>query len=288
MSPYSGSVHIHSTFCDGRDTPEAMAAAAYAAGVRYFGFSSHSHTPIPADCGFVLPSDLTAYKDTVYRLRKEYAGRMEILLGIELDSCSDVEPWGFDYWIGSVHYLKGKYGGYYAVDWDKAQFAACRDTCFGGDALAMVESYFDAVAQMAARKPSILGHIDLIRKFNRGNHMFDEAAPRYTRAALQALHVADPQVTLLEINTGAISRGLQDTPYPALFLLREWRKMGGRVILTSDAHGVDTITAGYAQAAETAKAAGFTCAVLLTMAGNVDYPLSTNENEVPYVSDSDF
>ena len=89
LSPCACSVHTHCTFCDGKDTPQAMAEAAFQAGVRYFGFSSHSHTPLPEDEGTTLPKDMTAYRETVLRLRAEYEGRMEILLGIELDNLSD-------------------------------------------------------------------------------------------------------------------------------------------------------------------------------------------------------
>lgn len=273
LTPFACSVHTHSTLCDGKSSPEEMAAAAYAAGVRYFGASGHSHTPIPQDEGFVLPADMTAYREAVLRLREEYAGRMEVLLGVEWDSQSDVAPEGFDYWIGSVHYQRGANGGYYAADWGDEQFTACRDELFGGDALAVAEGYFAEVARVAAKRPTILGHIDLITKLNAGNKFFDEDALRYRRAALDALHTADPQATLLEINTGAVSRGYRTAPYPALFLLREWRAMGGRVILTSDSHSADTVVYGYAQSAALARAAGFERSTLLTAAGAVECPL---------------
>ena len=104
LSPRMCSVHTHSTLCDGKASPEAMAAAAYDAGVRYFGVSCHSHTPIPDDEGAVLPADMTDYRAAVLALREQYAGRMEVLLGLEWDSQSDISPDGFDYWIGSVHY----------------------------------------------------------------------------------------------------------------------------------------------------------------------------------------
>ena len=83
LTPFACSVHVHGTLCDGKDTLEAMAAAAYRENVQYFGFSCHSHTPIPADEGAVLPADMTEYRQTVLRLRAEYEGRMEILLGLE-------------------------------------------------------------------------------------------------------------------------------------------------------------------------------------------------------------
>lgn len=273
LTPFACSVHTHSTLCDGKGTPEEMAAAAYAAGVQYFGVSCHSHTPIPMDEGAVLPADMTAYRAAALRLREEYAGRMEVLLGIEWDSQSDIKPEGFDYWIGSVHYQRGSNGKYYAADWGEAQFAACRDELFGGDALAVAEGYFAEVARVAAMKPTILGHIDLIVKLNAGNKFFDEDAPRYHRAALDALHAADPRATLLEINTGGMARGYRTTPYPALFLLKEWRSMGGKIILTADAHSTDTVVYGYAQAMDLARTAGFDRSVLLTVNGPVEASL---------------
>ena len=120
---------------------------------------------------------------------------------------------------------------------------------------------------MADRRPAILGHIDLVTKLNRGNALFDEDDPRCRTAALEALHHTDPDATLLEVNTGAISRGYRDTPYPAVFLLREWRGMGGQIILTADAHSPETVVYGYGQAAELARAAGFRECVLLTGRG---------------------
>ncbi len=269
------SVHTHSVLCDGKNTLAEMAAAAFAAGVRFFGASGHSHTDIPHDAGNVLPADLVEYRSQLLALREQYRGRMEVLLGIEQDSCSPqpVPDWA-DYWIGSVHNLHDpKTGNYHCMDWDREKLAACRDEMFGGDMLALTEAYYRDVAAMADRKPTILGHIDLVTKLNAGNVLFDETAPRYRAAALEALHAADPQATLLEINTGAISRGYRDTPYPAQFLLREWRNLGGRIILTADAHTAAHLLSGYEQAARWAQAAGFDTAVLLTTAGPVEYHL---------------
>ena len=275
LTPELCSVHTHSCLCDGKGTLAEMAEAAYQAGVRYFGASGHSHTEIPHDAGNVLPADPADYRRQVLALRAEYEGRMEVLLGIEQDSCSaqSVPDWA-DYWIGSVHNLYDpRTGKYHGVDWSAERLSTCRDQMFAGDALAMAEGYYAAVAAMADRRPTILGHIDLIVKLNRGNAFFDEDDPRCRRAALEALHHADPDATLLEINTGAVSRGCRDEPYPALFLLREWRAMGGQVILTADAHSPETVVFGYDQAAELAKAAGYRESVLLTRRGRMSCPL---------------
>jgi len=275
LKPYHGSVHTHSTFCDGKNTMAEMAAAACAAGVKYYGFSGHIHTPAPADDGVCMSADLAAYRAEAARLRNEYAGRMEILTGIEWDLCADVPvPDWAEYWIGSVHNLFDMATGeYYTVDWKPEMLLACRDAMFGGDMLALAEGYFAAVAEVAARKPDILGHIDLITKLNGDGGLFDETDARYRTAARSALRAADPAVTLLEINTGAMSRGYRTTPYPAPFLLEEWRRMGGQVIITADTHSATTILHGYGQAVELAKSAGYRESVLLTGGGWVSCPL---------------
>lgn len=268
MRPELCSVHTHSTMCDGKDTLEDMAKAAYERGVRYFGASGHSHTPNPADEGNVLPADVTEYRSKLLQLREQYQGEMELLLGLEWDSVSDVDWSGFDYWIGSVHNLYNpEEGRYYCMDWEREDLIACRDRYCGGDVYRMIERYFHDVAMVAEKSPTILGHIDLITKLNGDGSLFDEENPRYQRAALETLHAVDPSKTLLEINTGAIARGYRTMPYPADYILKEWKQMGGQVILTSDAHRADAIVYGYDLAAECAKRAGFRESILLTKDG---------------------
>lgn len=273
LTPQSCSVHTHSAFCDGKQPLEEMLEAAYAAGVRYYGASSHSQTPTGWDFGETVTEDAAEYRAAVLAQRELWKGKVEVLLGIELDSTSGELPGDFDYWIGSVHYLRGADGRYYPIDWDKPKLTACLNEAFGGDGLAMTDAYYKEVAAMARRKPTILGHIDLITKLNGEGEFFDESHPRYRAAALEALHAVDPAATLLEINTGAMSRKHRTEPYPAPFLLEEWRRMGGRVIITGDVHHKDHLVCAYDEAAAAARAAGFTEASVLTLEGEKTYTL---------------
>lgn len=272
-SPFLCSVHTHTTLCDGKDSMEDMVSAAYTAGVRYYGISSHSHTPIAQDQGLVLPQDMTAYCRVAERLQKQYEGKMEILLGLEWDSCSDVSFDGFAYWIGSVHYLQCQSGAYYAVDLDAETLISCQQEAFHGDVYAMIQAYFEQIAQVAALRPPILGHMDLITKCNAGNRFFDEEEKIYQEMALQALQAVNPLQTVLEVNTGAMARGYRKTPYPALFLLKEWRARGGQIVITADAHTKEGIVYGYADAIAFAEQAGFRESVILTANGWIPCPL---------------
>ena len=50
-------------------------------------------------------------------------------------------------------------------------------------------------------------------------------------------------------------------------LLGEWQKMGGKVIITSDSHDINSLTYGFDEAAAAIKAAGFTSVQVLTGSG---------------------
>jgi histidinol-phosphatase (PHP family) len=141
------------------------------------------------------------------------------------------------------------------------------DNDFGGDGLAMAEAYFASVAEVAAKKPDILGHFDLIKKLNCTGAYFDENSPRYKAAALAALDAARKADCLLEVNTGGVYRGYRNDFYPSFWLLEEWRKMGGRVVITADAHNCESLTFGYADAADLLRSAGFTEVQVLTANG---------------------
>ena len=130
-----------------------------------------------------------------------------------------------------------------------------------------MEAYFAEVEKVAAMGPDILAHIDLIKKLNAAGEFFDEESPRYKAAALKALNVAKEHGCLLEVNTGGVYRGYRKDFYPGAWLLGEWQKMGGKVIITSDAHDVDSLTFGFDEAAAAVKAAGFKSVEVLTVNG---------------------
>ena len=261
------SVHVHSKLCDGKNTLDEIAVTAWRNGLQTLGFSGHSHTP--CDLEYCMTQSRTAlYKAQVAKLKERYAGKLDILCGLEWDLFSDDDPTQYDYWIGSTHYVKGpKTGKYYEIDFRPQDLHDCIYDDFDGDPLAAVEAYFAEVEKVAAMKPDILAHIDLIKKLNAEGEFFDEESPRYKAAALKALNAAKENGCLLEVNTGGVYRGYRKDFYPGPWLLTEWHKMGGKVIITSDAHDTASLTFGFDEAAEAVKAAGFSSVEVLTVNG---------------------
>jgi histidinol-phosphatase (PHP family) len=229
--------------CDGKNTLQEMASAACAKGLTTLGFTGHSYTQRDREyC--MSPSRTAQYKATIAKLKTEYKGKVDILCGIEWDLLSEDKRTGYDYWIHDCIYDD-----------------------FDGDPLAAVEAYFAEVEKVAAMGPDILAHIDLIKKLNAAGEFFDEESPRYKAAALKALNAAKEHGCLLEVNTGSVYRGYRKDFYPGPWLLGEWQKMGGKVIITSDAHDVDSLTFGFDEAAAAVKAAGFKSVEVLTING---------------------
>ncbi len=232
--------HVHTTFCDGKNRPEEMVQAALCRGMTTLGFSGHSTTTFDASYCMSL-NGMAAYRQEIARLKEEYAGKIQILCGIEQDRYTDVPLEGFDYRIGSVHYLKidGKIHSMDAgLDSFKALLAA-----FGNDPYALAECYYETVAGIDYAQ--ILGHFDYITIFNKALPVIDEQHPRYIAAWKNAADAQLARGTVFEINTGGVARGYKDTAYPSPDILRYIQSRGGKVVLTSDAHKAENLMFGF-------------------------------------------
>ena len=110
-------------------------------------------------------------------------------------------------------------------------------------------------------------------KFNEGNCLFDTGHSRYRSVVLEALERLNEQKVMLEINTGAMSRGYRTAPYPETWILKRARELGLPICITSDAHSVRHLMYDFDQAAQLARSCGYQEAMYLTRAGFVPGPL---------------
>ncbi len=251
-------VHIHSLFCDGDNTPEEMALAAFNVGIKCIGFSSHSYTELD-DFG-MKREQMPEYISQVKRLKKEYEGKMQVLCGLELDAISTDIPYlkSLDYIIGSVHSVRADDGVDYVIDGSVKRFEQNVKTAFDGSFEKMYEAYYEQFSAFISRTHlDIAGHFDLVTKYNEKYAFFDADSDRYKKAALTALDVALDREVAIEVNTGAITRGYRTLPYPADFILERILERKGKVIITTDAHNVNAITAYTEDAERLLKSVGF-------------------------------
>ena len=245
-------LHCHTTFDDGKDSAEAMVLAALGAGLSSIGISLHC--PIDGEDAWCCPKeDEARFIDEMHRLRALYADRIEVWCGLEydMDAARRSTP-PYDYIIGSCHLLSG-----IAIDCDPD--TAAHLIAYHGGAERAAQLYFERLSAMADyAEISIVGHFDLLTKFDEHTPLYDSAAPAYRDAAFAAMEKLSAAGKIFEINSGAISRGWRTTPYPAPELLRHLKSIGGRICINSDAHSAAAIDCAFDQCEVLARDCGFT------------------------------
>lgn len=232
--------HIHTTFGDGCDSAESIVKEAIKRNLKKIGFSEHSYTFF--DKSYCMSEEGTQmYKAEIEMLKEFYRPDIEILCGIEQDYYSASPAESYDYIIGSVHYLR--FGNdYVPVDESAEILKNAVQKYFDGDFYAACEKYYQTMSHIVQKTDAdIIGHFDLITKFNEKYKFFDEKNERYVRACKSAVDALIPFDVPFEINTGAISRGYKTVPYPSPDIMEYIHQKGGKTILSSDSHTKDTL-----------------------------------------------
>lgn len=245
MKGYSD-YHTHTTYCDGKNTAREMVEQAVSLGMSAIGFSGHSYTFF--DESYCMTKEGTKeYIAEIKKLRAEFADRICILCGVEQDLYSEEDTSAYDYVIGSTHYFK--FGDdYYPVDHSADVLRKCADRYFGGDMVELAVKYFTEEAEVFERTHcDIIGHFDLISKFNEKENLFDENDPRYVESWKKAADILLRAERPFEINTGAISRGYRSTPYPSAPILAYIKEHGGHLILSGDTHRKEFLCCNFEQ-----------------------------------------
>lgn len=268
-------LHTHTVFCDGKNTVDEMARAALDAGLASLGFSGHSAMSWDNDWGMTADK-VPAYRRTVAEARQKYAGRLEVFCGLEWDSLSAPEDAaGYDYIIGSIHHIDRGLIPPPSVDESPEASLNALERYFHGDGSAMAEAYFAQYESLAKRDfVDIVGHFDLITKFDEKAHIFDETDPRYVDAAMAGMEALLKADKIFEINTGAMSQGWRTSPYPSRRLLRELRARNARVLVTSDSHSAGTVAYAFDDMEALLTDIGFQAVWELTANGFTPRPLN--------------
>lgn len=232
--------HIHSKYSDGNASVEEIVETAIKMGMKRVGISDHSYTEFDKSyC--IKKEEISNYKNEILSLNQRYGDKIKVLCGIEQDYYSNESTNNFDYVIGSVHYLKIN-DDYIPVDESPEILINASNKYFNGDIYKLIDLYCETVADVVNRtNADIIGHFDLITKFNENNQLFDMSSERYFKVAKKAIDKLLLSSKPFEINTGAISRGYRTTPYPDDILIKYIIENGGKLILSSDSHNKNTI-----------------------------------------------
>jgi histidinol-phosphatase (PHP family) len=128
----------------------------------------------------------------------------------------------------------------------------------GGDRIALATEYYESFCSyLERRRPDVIGHFDLLTKYDEKYDPIFLGYPECGKLAEEYIARAAKYGCIFEVNTGAISRGYRVTPYPANNLMHVLKKEGARIILTSDSHHKDTLDCHFTEAKKMLRDIGF-------------------------------
>ena len=248
--------HTHTTFCDGKNTPEEVTLQAIADGFDAIGFSSHGYTEY--DLRYCM-KDIVGYISEILRLKEKYKDKIEIYLGVEEDSRHINNRADFDYIIGSCHYAE-RNGITRPIDSGKVpgDYFLNALALFDNDPIMLAEHYYSHFTDYITKwKPDIIGHFDLVTKFDEMGLDFYLNNEKYWDVAEKYTHIAAKSGSFFELNVGLISRGYRTSPCPHPRLLSIIKKEGGGIVLSADSHAKETLCSGFNEARALLKDIGF-------------------------------
>jgi len=248
--------HTHSCYCDGKATPREMVEFAVAHGFSELGFTGHC--PLPFENSYSI-TDYEGYCNEIRALKAEYADRIKILLGLEMDYVPGmledftplIEQGGLEYTIGSVHLIPAPSTSLLApltaddlwmIDGSRYQtYDEGLMKHFGGDIRRGVKAYFhNENAMLERNRPTVVGHPDKIVMHNRDRY-FHEDEPWYRDLALETIHLIHELGLICEINTRGIYKGRHADYYPGKWLIQEMKTLRIPVIVSTDAHAPEDL-----------------------------------------------
>ena len=195
-----GNFHTHTTFCDGKESVESMVMAAIEKRFISLGFSGHGYTYF--DSSYCMKKEeINLYVEEVKRVAEKYKSQIAVYVGVEQDVFSKESTDTFDYVIGSAHYIEQN-GVFACVDVDAETTQENINTMFSGDGLAYAKAYFETISTvLEITKADMIGHFDLVTKFNEKTVLFDVKDPKYKKYACTAIDALLPYGKPFEINT---------------------------------------------------------------------------------------
>jgi histidinol-phosphatase (PHP family) len=229
--PIRTDYHMHTPLCQHATGPmEACVERGIELGLREIGFACHNPLPrgLASDVR-MKESELDYYVRRVTDLQFQYRGKIDVLLGLEMDYVEGLEdylarqaaayPW--DYLIGSIHYL----------DPECELCAWSRWLPF--DAEEQYVRYFTLLEKLVGT-----GLYDIVGRFDVPRRSGNAPGPKGTEAMWRALDAIARARLCLEINTSGYRHPELPSPdtYPTATVIERALALDIALVVNSDAH----------------------------------------------------
>ncbi len=232
-------LHTHHDRCGhARGRIRDYIEAAIEKGINIIGISDHSpyftseeDQPYPHIA--MGKSQFPEYVNEVLQLKKEYSGKIEVLLGVESDFFPEhldvyrsyYDRYPFDYIIGSVHHVDG------INIFKKGRWEGLTEQ----EKIKTKDTYYSLIEHSARSGMfQILGHIDAMKGY------YPSFSSIQTEAVEHTLKVIGEYDIAIEINTSGKTKDVGGW-YPSDEMLEVARHYGVKVTFGSDSHDPDRV-----------------------------------------------
>lgn len=256
-------MHMHTWFStDSEACPCDMADEAVRKGLKTICFTDHFDKD-DLEWGEEGIFDVDAYFVEMQKLQEEYAGKLNIRIGIELglrtylkDYYEELtKKYPFDFVIGSVHnvpYKKDAEGNILYTD--PAAEKLFTDRTDKEAYRLMMETTLENVRTSNCFQT--LGHLDYVVRYGKSREK-EYSYTDYADIIDEILKLLIEKEKGLEVNSAGLKYGLPFAhPHPDV--LKRYRELGGEIItIGADAHKPEHIAYDFAKAEEILKSCGF-------------------------------
>ncbi len=263
----------HSTYGDGAGRLEDFARAAMECGMIVFGFSEHMPRPekywYPGESPHRNSIEtFRRYLEEARAVQAQYRGKIEILVGAELELISGLEDFlshflgqfQLDYCVGSVHFVNDV-----GFDFSAELYRKAIDKCGGQEQFCL--AYLDTIESMIERiRFQVLGHFDLFKVFSQDAVPITDAMRRKISQLMERIAARD---LMLDVNARGLLKTCREI-YPSVEILRLARKHGVAITLGDDSHAPKEVGKNLDVAVEYARQAGYSRISFLRADGNRD------------------
>lgn len=248
--------HVHTDVSpDCFASGSSMAQAALSA-----GFDGISVTDHCSGSNYISYKSYDLAKNTIKtakQLQKEYAGKLEVFKGIELEEMfwspayvqRIIDSMDFDIVLASVHKV--------SKCPSKVYFSRIDFSTFSQDDLYTYAGwYLDDVLETVTKCDfDVFAHLTIIERYICGKYKREFTFAPFTDKIDEILKILIERGKALEINTSeAFNTGLM----PNSAILKRYRSLGGELVtIGTDAHKPDQIASGFDLAVEVLKGCGF-------------------------------
>lgn len=256
-------MHMHTWFStDSEACPRDMADEAVRKGLKTICFTDHFDKD-DLEWGEEGIFDVDAYFVEMQKLQEEYAGKLNIRIGIELglrtylkDYYEELtKKYPFDFVIGSVHnvpYKKDAEGNILYTD--PAAEKLFTDRTDKEAYRLMMETTLENVRTSDCFQT--LGHLDYVVRYGKSREK-EYSYTDYADIIDEILKLLIEKKKGLEVNSAGLKYGLPFAhPHPDV--LKRYHELGGEIItIGADAHKPEHIAYDFAKAEEILKSCGF-------------------------------